>query len=238
MNEPLRILLADDHPMFRRGLRNVVQLIADVEIVGETATGADTIRMTAELQPDVVVMDLHMPDGDGIEATRQIVRDSPHVGVLILSMFGDDDSVFAAMRAGARGYLLKGADQAEITRAIAAIGAGEAIFGPSIAARVIDYFARPGRSMAAPAAAFPALSERELEVLELIAQGRDNASIATRLIVAPKTIRNHVSNIFTKLQVADRAQAIVVARDAGLGQTSPSHTGHHPHDNGTRRSPP
>ena len=175
MRETLRILLADDHPMFRRGLRNVVELIAGAEIVGEAATGADTIRLSATLQPDVVVMDLHMPDGDGIEATRQIVRDSPHVGVLILSMFGDDDSVFAAMRAGARGYLLKGADQAEISRAIAAIGAGEAIFGPSIAARVIDYFARPGRSMVSPASAFPELSDRELEVLELVAQGRDNA---------------------------------------------------------------
>src|SRR5262245_59736147 len=181
------------------------------EIVGEASNGLEAVELARELQPDVVVMDLQMPELNGIEATQRIVEESPHIGVLVLTMFEDDDSVFAAMRAGARGYLLKGADQAEIVRAIHAVGSGEAIFGPHIARRVMDFFS--GERTAVP---FPDLTAREREVLELVAQGRSNAEITRALVLSPKTVRNHVSNVFTKLQVADRAQAIVKARDAGL----------------------
>jgi DNA-binding NarL/FixJ family response regulator len=213
--EPLRVLVADDHPLFRSGLRSALGSLGDTEVVGEAATGEAAIERALELQPDVVVMDLQMPAVNGIEATRRIVEASPHIGVLVLTMFEDDDSVFAAMRAGARGYVLKGSGQDEIVRAIHAVGAGEAIFGPAIAERLMDFFAsRPD----GPPPVFPELTEREREVLELIARGESNQSIARRLFLSEKTVRNHVSNIFTKLQVADRAQAIVRAREAGLGQ--------------------
>jgi DNA-binding NarL/FixJ family response regulator len=211
--EPLRVLLADDHPVFRRGLRMLLDAQSEgAEIVGEASNGLEAVELARELQPDVVVMDLQMPELNGIEATQRIVEESPHIGVLVLTMFEDDDSVFAAMRAGARGYLLKGADQAEIVRAIHAVGSGEAIFGPHIARRVMDFFS--GERTAVP---FPDLTAREREVLELVAQGRSNAEITRTLVLSPKTVRNHVSNVFTKLQVADRAQAIVRAREAGLG---------------------
>jgi DNA-binding NarL/FixJ family response regulator len=214
--ERLRILIADDHPVVRDGLRLALQLLADAEVIGEAATGAQAVTAAASLQPDLVVMDLHMPDVNGTEATRQIVQASPHVAVLVLTMFDDDTSVFAAMRAGARGYLLKGADQDEIARAVRAVAAGEAIFGPAIANKVLGYFA--AASGTKPAPTFPELTDREREVLELIAQGLNNQQITRRLVVSPKTVRNHISNIFAKLQVADRAQAIVRAREAGLGQ--------------------
>ena len=214
--DPVRTLIADDHPVFRGGLRTLLAADEMVEIVGEATNGTEAVALAEELQPDVVVMDLQMPELNGIEATRQIVARSPHVGVLVLTMFEDDDSVFAAMRAGARGYLLKGAGPGEITRAIRAVGSGEAIFGPDVARRVMDYFTTPRPELAAMA--FPELTDREREVLELIAQGRNNQWIARHFVLSPKTIRNHVSNIFTKLQVADRAEAIVRAREAGLGQ--------------------
>lgn len=209
-------MIADDHPVFRDGLRALLSSMPEVEIVGEAATGIDVVDQAAALQPDVIVMDLHMPKLNGIEATRRVVQASPHIGVLVLTMFEDDDSVFAAMRAGARGYLLKGNDQAEIVRAIQAVSSGDAIFGPAVANRVIEYFsATQGR---VDVQAFPELTEREREVLELIAQGHANQAIAQRLFLSTKTVRNHVSNIFSKLQVADRAQAIVRAREAGLGR--------------------
>jgi DNA-binding NarL/FixJ family response regulator len=211
--EPLRVLVADDHPVFRDGLRALLAATPETEPVGEAATGEEAVAATLELQPDVVVMDLHMPSLNGIEATRQIVATSPHVAVLVLTMLEDDESVFAAMRAGARGYLLKGAGQDEIARAIQAVASGEAIFGPAIAERVLEYFSAP-RSHEP----FPELTARERELLELIAQGRSNQEIARHFVLSPKTVRNHVSNIFTKLQVADRAQAIVRAREAGLGR--------------------
>jgi DNA-binding NarL/FixJ family response regulator len=213
--EPLRVLIADDHPLFRDGLRTLLASVPDAEVVGEAASGSEAIEHALELQPDVVVMDLQMPEVNGIEATRRIVEASPHVGVLVLTMFEDEDSVFAAMRAGARGYLLKGSSQDETVRAIQAVGSGEAIFGPGIAERLIAYFA------SAPSGSpevFPELTAREREVLELMAQGDNNAAIANRLVLSQKTVRNHVSNIFTKLRVADRAQAIVRAREAGLGR--------------------
>jgi DNA-binding NarL/FixJ family response regulator len=215
-DEPIRLLLADDHPVFRRGLAALFASYRDMDVVGEAANGAEAVAQAARLQPDVVVMDVHMPEVNGIAATREIVGTSPHVGVLVLTMFQDDDSVFAAMRAGARGYLLKGAGQDEIARAVRAVASGEAIFGTEIAARVMQFFSAP--PAAAPAAAFPRLTEREAEVLELIAQGRNNAWIAQHFTLSQKTVRNHVSNVFAKLQVADRAEAIVRAREAGLGQ--------------------
>lgn len=213
--ECLRVLVVDDHPVFRAGLRALLESMPDTEVVGEAASGSDAIEQALAHQPDIVVMDLDLPDVSGIEATRRIVSTSPHIGVLVLTMLGDDDSVFAAMRAGARGYLLKGDDQDEIRRAIAAVGSGEAIFGPPIANRLIDYLSSPRAGI--PADVFPGLTDRERQVLDLIAQGRANPAIAAQLGISAKTVRNHVSNIFNKLQVADRAQAIVRAREAGLG---------------------
>ena len=210
-----RLLIADDHPAFRRGLELMLADIDDVEIVGQAGTGVQAVQLAEQLVPDVILMDLRMPDLDGIEATRRLSRGTPTPAIVVLTMFEDDDSVFAAMRAGARGYLLKGAEQDEIVRAIRAAAAGEAIFGPEIAQRVIAHFASGAGSTTA---AFPALTEREREVLDLVAAGKGNATIAHELMISLKTVRNHVSNIFTKLQVADRAQAIVLARDAGLGR--------------------
>jgi len=210
----IRVLVADDHPAFRRGLELMLVDIEGLEVVGLAETGARAVELAASLTPDVVLMDLRMPDLDGIEATRRINRSTPAPHVVVLTMFEDDDSVFAAMRAGARGYLLKGADQEEIVRAVRAAAAGEAIFGPEIAARVINHFRQGSGS---PTAAFPSLTEREREVLEMLAGGKGNATIAHELMISLKTVRNHVSNIFTKLQVSDRAAAIVKARQAGLG---------------------
>ena len=214
--EPVRVLIADDHPHFRDGLRALLLSAPDLEVVGEAGDGEQTISLSAELQPDVILMDLNMPGVGGIEATRRILRTSPHIAILVISMFEDGDSVFTALQAGARGYLLKGALKAEILRSIQAVASGEAIFGPSVAKRLMQYFAAPRPST--PPDAFPELTEREHEILELIARHETNPEIARRLYLSPKTVRNHVSNIFAKLQVADRAQAIIRAREAGLGQ--------------------
>jgi DNA-binding NarL/FixJ family response regulator len=211
----IRILVADDHALFRDGLRALFFSVPDTEVVGEAATGEEAIARAEDLQPDVVLMDIQMPGVNGIEATRTIVRNSPHIGVIVVTMFEDDDSVFAAMRAGARGYVLKGADQDEILKVIRAVAAGEAHFGPEIARRLMGFFS--AREPAAPSEAFPELTAREREVLDLIARGRNNQEIAKELYLSHKTVRNHISNIFTKLQVADRAQAIIRAREAGLG---------------------
>jgi DNA-binding NarL/FixJ family response regulator len=211
-----RLLIADDHPAFRRGLELMLADIDDVEIVGQAGTGVQAVQLAEQLVPDVILMDLRMPDLDGIEATRRLSRGTPTPtpAIVVLTMFEDDDSVFAAMRAGARGYLLKGAEQDEIVRAIRAAAAGEAIFGPEIAQRVVAHFASGAGSTTA---AFPALTEREREVLEMVAAGKGNATIAHELMISLKTVRNHVSNIFTKLQVSDRSAAIVKARKSGLG---------------------
>ena len=213
--DPIRVLIADDHPFYREGVRTMLSAAPEIEIVGEAASGDETITQAESLQPDVILMDLKMPGVNGIEATRRILHTSPHIGVLVLTMFEADESVFAAMRAGARGYLLKDADQEELIRAIKAVSRGEAIFSPAIAQRLIHYFAAL-RPVAADLA-FPELTDREREILELMAQGHTNAEIAERLMLRTKTVQNHISNIFSKLQVADRSQAIVRARDAGLG---------------------
>jgi DNA-binding NarL/FixJ family response regulator len=219
--ERIRILLADDHLPFRDGLRALLRSEAELELVGETGTGDEAIAQATVLQPDVILMDLQMPGVNGIEATRRILAMSPHISILVLTMFEDDDSVFASLQAGARGYLLKGAPKAEIVRAIRGVSQGEAIFGPAIAKRLMQYFAmlKPQAHVRATGAVplFPELTDREQEILGLLAQHLTNAEIAEQLVLSPKTVRNHVSNIFSKLQVATRAQAIIRARDAGLG---------------------
>jgi DNA-binding NarL/FixJ family response regulator len=212
----IRVLIADDHVFYRQGVRGMLAALDEIEVIGEAASGDEVVARAQELLPDVILMDIKMPGLNGIEATRRILQASPHIGVLIVTMFEDDDSVFAAMRAGARGYLLKDADQEELVRAIKSIGRGEAIFSPAIAQRLIHYFALPRPSLAE--LAFPDLTERERELLQLMAIGLSNAEIAARLVLSLKTVQNHVSNIFSKLQVADRAQAIVRARDAGMGR--------------------
>ena len=214
--EPLRVLIADDHPLFRHGLFVLLSASSDFEVVGEATTGEEVIALAAKLQPDVILMDIQMPGTNGIEATRSILHTSPQIRILVITMFEDDASVFTAMRAGARGYVLKDAQKADMLQAIRAVGRGEAIFSPTIATRLIDFFSAP--RPVAPPQVFPELTEREREILNLIAQGHSNSEIATRLVLSPNTVRNYVSNIFSKLQVADRAQAIIRAREAGLGQ--------------------
>jgi DNA-binding NarL/FixJ family response regulator len=213
--DTIRVLIADDHQLFRDGLKALLQSAPDAEVVGEAATGKEAVLLAAESQPDLILMDLQMPEIDGIEATRRIVQTSPHIKVLMVTMFEDDQSVFAAMRAGARGYVLKGAKHDEMLRAIRAVNSGEAIFSPSIAARMMSFFAA-SRSVI-PEEVFSDLTDREREILNLIARGESNAEIARALTISIKTVRNHVSNIFSKLQVADRAQAVIRAREAGLG---------------------
>ena len=216
MSPPLRVLLADDHPVFRKGLHALLTSLPEATVVGEAADGEQAIHLAAEHKPDIVVMDINMPGVNGVEATRRITAACQDTAVLVLTMFDDNDSVFAAMRAGARGYLVKGSDTDEVVRAITTVGNGEAIFGPSVARRILSFLTRP--LSAYDEHLFPELTTREREVLDLIAAGATNNDIAKRLFLSPKTIRNHVSSIFTKLQVADRAQAIVQARAAGLGR--------------------
>jgi len=216
---PIKVLIADDHAFYREGVRAFLNSTADIEVVGEASNGDEAIAKSKDLAPAVILMDLKMPGMNGIEATRRIHETDSTIGVLVLTMFDDDDSVFAAMRAGARGYLLKDADKDEVVRAIVAVERGEAIFSPAIAQRMILYFS------AAPSASstkrqpdeFAELTERELEILNLIAKGDNNNTIANKLSLSIKTVQNYVSSILTKLQVADRAQAIVRAREAGFG---------------------
>jgi DNA-binding NarL/FixJ family response regulator len=212
--EPLRVLLADDHPLFRHGVAMLLRATQDLVVVGEASTGEEAVAFVEELDPDVIVMDIQMPGMRGIDATRQIVTRHPTVHILMLTMFEDDASIFLAMRAGARGYLLKDTEKGELLRAIRAVGNGEAIFSPAIATRLIAFFDAP--PPAAAQVAFPELTTREREILHLIAQGKNNGQIASQLVLSGHTVRNYVSSIFSKLQVADRAQAMVRAREAGL----------------------
>ncbi len=230
-DEPVRVLVADDHPVYRDGLAALLRTVAGIEVVGTAADGLDAVAAAEQLQPDVVVMDVQMPRLDGVEATRRVTTASPSTGVVVLTMSEDDDTVFAALRAGARGYLLKGADAEEVVRAVTTVAAGGAVFGPTLAARIASFFtavaspAGPGTgaptSAGVPlhaAEAFPGLTAREREILDLLAAGRSNGQIAEGLFLSPKTVRNTVSNVFAKLHVADRAQAIVRAREAGMGR--------------------
>ena len=212
--EALRILIADDHPLFRHGIRESLNLAPDIQVVGEATSGEEAITQAEALHPDVILMDVNMPGVNGIEATRRILHDYPHIRILVVTMFEDDSTVFAAMRAGARGYILKDAEKENILRAIQAVANGEAIFSPTIATRLMDFFATQASTL--PKEIFPSLTEREREILQLIARGRSNTDIARELSLSPKTVYNYVSNILSKLQVADRAQAIIRAREAGL----------------------
>jgi DNA-binding NarL/FixJ family response regulator len=214
VTESIRVLIVDDHPLVLSGLRALLASESAMIVVGEAADGAEAISRALELEPDVILMDLHMAQINGIEATRQILRAQPRIGVLALTMLEDDDTVFAAMRAGARGYLLKGADEAVVLRAIHAVAHGEAIFSPAIAGRLIQFFSAV--HPVAPAYLLPELTERERQILGMIAHGMSNAQIADELTLSPKTVSNHVSNIFTKLQVVDRAQAVLRAQQAGI----------------------
>jgi DNA-binding NarL/FixJ family response regulator len=216
MEDTVRVLIAEDHPLFREGMRGRLDRVADIAVVGEAASGDEAVELAQKLEPDVILMDIKMPGLNGIEATREIQRANPQIGILVLTMFEDDDSVFAAMRAGAKGYLLKDSGGEGVVHAIRAVASGEAVFGPGVAERMIGYFSAP--RAAAPQRAFPELTEREEEVLSLVAQGKANREIARQLFVSLKTVRNHVSNILLKLQVADRAQAVIRARDAGMGR--------------------
>ena len=211
----LRILLADDHPVVRAGLRALIDTIEDLEVVGEAADGEQALRETLLLRPDVVLMDVRMEGVDGVEGTRRIRAAVPDTAVLMLTMYDDDATVFTAMQAGARGYLLKGAAQDEIVNAVRAVAAGQAIFGPAVAARMLGYFTSPPVPQQSP---FPTLTAREREILDLLAGGRRTAAIAEQLFLSPKTVSNHLTNIFVKLEVADRAAAIIRARGGGLGQ--------------------
>lgn len=220
MTVPVKVLVADDHPAFLAGLRSVLEGDNTLELVGEATNGEEAVMLAEELGPDVVIMDVGMPLLDGIGAARRIVERGPHIAVLMLTMFDDDESVFLAMRAGARGYLVKGSRRDVILRAVHDVAAGGMTFGPGAARRITEFLngPRPAAPVASnPADAFPALTERELEVLELIAAGRNNTAIAYDLGISAKTVRNHASNIFSKLLVADRSEAIIRARDAGLG---------------------
>lgn len=210
-----RVLVADDHAGFRHGLVNLLASEPEVEVVGEAEDGPGAVKRSIELLPDVVLMDLQMPGINGVEATRRILQEAPHVGVVVLTMFEDDDSVVSAMRAGARGYVLKSANPSEVLEILRSVAEGEARFGPEIAHRLTGFL---GAAEKNPSAVFSELTARERELLDLIATGRDNAGIAADLFLSPNTVRNHISHIFAKLGVSNRAQAIVRAREAGLGQ--------------------
>jgi DNA-binding NarL/FixJ family response regulator len=221
---PLRVLVVDDHPVYRDGLAALLGTVEGIEVVGTAADGGAAVERARALAPDVVVMDVQMPVLDGVEATRRVTGESPSTAVVVLTMSEDDETVFAALRAGARGYLLKGADADEVVQALRTVAAGGVVFGASLAVRIAEYFAgrvpAPATGSGAGTAAdpFPQLTAREREVLDLVAAGRSNPQIAELLFLSPKTVRNCVSNVFAKLHVADRAEAIVRARDAGLGR--------------------
>jgi DNA-binding NarL/FixJ family response regulator len=235
MSPPVRVVLADDHPMFRYGLRAVLEGAEEVTVVGEAADGQQLLALVDRTRPDVVLTDLAMPGLDGATATRRLLQRHPELGVLVLTMHEDDEMLFGALRAGARGYLLKGADKAEILRALLAVASGEAVYGAPVARRIVAFFT--GAQQRYAAQVFPELTAREREVLELVAAGHGNHEIARRLVLSEKTVRNHVAAILVKLQVPDRATAVAKARDAGLA-SSPKTGGDPGLDSPKRRTPP
>lgn len=210
----ISLMIADDHPVFRDGLASLLDPLPEVDVVARAADGAEAVALAAEHRPDVIIMDVQMPELNGIEATRAITAARPEVGILVLTMGEDDGTVLAALRAGARGYLRKGAEQDEIVRAITTVHAGGVVFGASLASRIAEVLAPASR----PEKPFPELSERETEILDLIATGKNNGQIAQALFLSPKTIRNNITSILAKLQATDRAEVIIRARDAGLGR--------------------
>lgn len=212
---PITVLIVDDHPLFRKGMRTLLDSMPETTVAGEATNGQEAVELALALRPDIVLMDLKMPQGGGLAAIGQLSQKMPDARILVVTLFEDDESVFTALKAGARGYVLKDADEDEMMRAIQAVAQGEAIFSPAIASRLMDYFAATKTSPHAEA--FPELTEREREILALIARGRSNSEIAGELSISLKTVRNHASNIFNKLQVADRTQAAIRAREAGLG---------------------
>lgn len=212
----IKLIIVDDHKLFREGIKALLAVTDDIEIVGEAEDGATAMKRIRELEPDVILMDINMPGLNGIRVTEQILAQHPQTRIIMLTMLEDDASIFHAMRAGARGYLLKGAEPEEVLSVIRAVAEGQALFGPAIATRLMQYFKELSAKPAVSDSLFPELTDRELELLRLIAQGLNNQEIAHKLVLSPKTVRNHITNIFSKLQVADRAQAIVRAREAGL----------------------
>lgn len=217
MPSPVRVLIADDHPMFRFGLIAAIGAAPEIDLLGEASSGAELVEMVDRVTPDVVITDLAMPGTDGVHATREIKARHPEVAVLVLTMHEDDDAVFGAIRAGARGYLLKGADGGDIVRAVLSVARGEAVYGTNVAQRIVDCLtgANTGHTTTT---VFPELTDREREILELVAGGQTNHEIARRFVLSEKTIRNNVASILTKLQVGSRAAAVAKARDAGLGK--------------------
>ena len=215
MRDPIRVLIADDHAIFRDGMTALLEAAAGIDVVGEAGTGEEAIAKASKATPDVILMDIMMPDLNGVAATKRILRRNPKIGVIMLTMLEDDETVFAAMCAGARGYILKGSGKAEVLHTIEVVAGGSAVFGPAIAGRLVHFFQEGGLEEEQP---FPELTPREREVLELIANGVSNQDIADQLHISPRTVGNHISNIFSKLQVSDRAQAIVKARQAGYGE--------------------
>lgn len=226
METPIRLLIVDDHTLFREGVKALLSTTPDITVVGEACDGVEAVQQFRRVHPQIVLMDIHMPESSGIEATREILAEDPQTGVIMVTMLEDDASVFAAMRAGARGYVLKGANPQEMLGVIRAVAEGQALFGPAIAARIASFFHEirngeaslgKGKKLSEEEGEFEELSEREREVLELIAEGYNNTEIAQKLVISPKTVRNHITNIFSKLQVANRAQAIRRARSEGIG---------------------
>ena len=217
--ENIRLLIADDHALFREGLQALFSATPGIEVVGEAASGEETVALAEQLQPDIILMDINMPGMGGMQAARRILSANPAIGVIMVTMLEEDASLFAAMRAGARGYVLKGAHHRELLQTVRAVASGQVLFGPSTASRIMGFFQDIEIDLkpSLPRKTFPELTPRELDVLELIAQGANNSQIAEILVVSDKTVRNHITSIFSKLQVADRAQAIIKARDAGLG---------------------
>lgn len=218
--KPIQVLIADDHALFVDGLRALLEDTPDIEVAADAADGEEAIRLAADIQPDVVLLDINMPGVNGIEATRKMLENNPDLGVVMVTMVEEGASVFAAMRAGARGYVLKGRRHDKMLETIRAVAEGQVLFGPDVAARLTNYFHNLRQSTPREISdqAFPELTPREREVLELIARGQKNDQIAEALVISPKTVRNHVSNIYSKLQVADRTEAVIRAREAGLGE--------------------